>query len=83
MLSLASDESQAFDGLAGDIGDELIILVEMEDGELRELSDGSVQPMGDRGSPVLAPVSQGGFNGQCSILDRGRQVLDRHAKRLP
>lgn len=41
--SLVSDESQAFDGLAGDIGDQFIVLVEMEDRELCELGGRSVQ----------------------------------------
>ena len=47
MPSLTSDESQAFDGLAGDIGNQLIVLVDMEHGESCERSSRSVQQVGD------------------------------------
>jgi hypothetical protein len=51
---------QALDGLAGDVGDDLEVFVQVPDGQPRELGGCRDDEIRDRGRAVLATVGQQG-----------------------
>src|SRR5690606_12076584 len=57
-----SGQAQPFDGLAGQVGDELEVLVEVQDGETGELRRRRDEQVGHGRCPVLAPLGQRGLH---------------------
>ena len=66
--------------LAGDAGDEVEVLVQVQDGEPPELSSGGNQQVGNRRRAVLALACQCQLDRNCSVLKRWHHVLDWHRR---
>ena len=66
--------------LAGDAGDEVEVLVQVQDGEPPELSSGGNQQVGNRRRAVLALACQCQLDLNCSVLNRGCHVLHWHCR---
>lgn len=73
-----SSRGQALDGLPGDVGDDLEVLVEVQHGKPGEFSDGGDDQVGQGRCAVLAPVSEQGEHLDGPVLDRRGQVFDGH-----
>jgi hypothetical protein len=68
----------SFDGLAGDRGDEVEVLVDVQDGESGEFGGCCDEEVGDRWGAVLAAVGAESLDLDRSSFDRGCEVLDGH-----
>src|ERR1039458_4980500 len=53
-----SGDRQALHGLPGDLGDQVEVLVEMQDGQAAELRRRADDQVGYGGGPMLAPVDR-------------------------
>lgn len=69
---------EALDRLAGDIRDDLEILVEVQHGQSGEFGRGGDDQIRDRRSPVLASIGEKRQHLHRSVLDSGCLILDRH-----
>ena len=69
---------EAFHWLACDLGDDVEVLVEVQDGESGELCGGGDDQVRDRGGTVLAAVGQQGQDLDRTVLDRRGQVFHWH-----
>ena len=63
--------------MAGDVGDEVEVLVEVEDGEVVQLRGCGDDEVGDGGCPVLASVGEEHLDRHGAVYDGGSEVLDR------
>lgn len=71
--------AEAFDGLAGDVGDQLVVLADMQDCELREFGYGGDEQIGNGGGAVVASVGEDRLHLDGPVLDGRGEVL--HGKR--
>src|SRR5688572_10903976 len=71
---------QALHRLAGDFGDQVEVLVDVEDGEAPQLGSGGHQEVRDRRRPVAALVGEEQLDFDGAVLDARRQVLHRHGR---
>ena len=65
---------EAFDRLAGDLGDELEVLVEVEDGEVAELGGGCDEQVGNGGGSVLPAIGEARREAASADLSMSQQV---------
>jgi len=75
----SSHASDPLNGLTGDIGDELEVLVVMQDGELCQFGSGGDEQVWDGRRPVLAAFGERDLDFHGAVFDRRGEVLDRHA----
>ncbi len=73
-------EGEALHGLAGDRGDEVEVLVHVEDGEAVQLRSSGDQKVWDRWRTVLSVVGEKGLDLDGAILDGGSEILDRQER---
>ena len=69
---MSSLNAQPFDGLTGQIGNQLVVTVEMKDRELCELAGRCDEKIGDGRGTVLTSISQRSLHRDGTVLDRGR-----------
>lgn len=69
-----------FDRLARDGRDEFVVLVDVQDGELCEFRTRRDQQVGNRGCAMLTPLREERLYLDGPILDRWREVLNRHRR---
>ena len=69
---------QALDGLAGDVGNHIEVLVEMQDGEAGKFCGRRDDQVRYGRCPMLASVGEQGQNLDRSVLDSRGHVLNRH-----
>jgi hypothetical protein len=69
---------QALHRLTGDFGDQVEVLIDVEDGEASQLGGGGYQEVRDRRRPVAALVGEEQLDFDGAVLDGRRQVLHRH-----
>ena len=70
--------AEPFDGLPGDFGNELEVLVNVQHGELCQFCHGGDEQIGNGGCPVLASLGEDGLDLDGAILDRRGEVLHGH-----
>jgi hypothetical protein len=71
---------QAFQGLAGDLGDEVEVLVEVQHRQPGEFSGRRDDQIGYGRSTMLAPVGEQRQDLHGPVLDGRGQVLHRHGR---
>jgi hypothetical protein len=67
---------ESFQGLTGNLGNELEVLVHVEHGQAREFAGCRYQEIRNRWGAVMSTVGQEGEQLDGAILDGRRQVLD-------
>ena len=78
--TMCSLDAEALHWLAGEVGDEVEVLVEMEHGALIELGHCGDQQVGDGGSAVLAALGQEALHLHGPVLCGGGEVLHWHRR---
>ena len=73
-----SSRVQALDWLPRDVGDDLEVLIEVQDGKPGEFRDSGDDQVGQGGRAVLAPVSEQRENLDSPVFDDRSQVLHGH-----
>ena len=73
-------ETKTLRWLAGDAGDEVEVLVQVQHGKPSEFSSGGNQQVGDRRCAVLALAGQCKLDLNCSVFNRRRHVLNWHRR---
>jgi len=76
---IRSASGEPFDRLARELRDELEVLVQVEDGELGQLSSGCDQQVWDRSCSMMATLCQCQLYLDGAVFDGRREVLHRHA----
>ena len=69
---------ESLDWLTGDLGDDLKVFVEMQNGEPDDFGGRSDEDIRDRGSAVLTDVGKCELDRDGAVLDPRREVLHGH-----
>src|SRR5215207_3577119 len=77
---LSGSAAEPFGRLAGDLRDEVEVLVLMQDDEASALGDGCNEQIWHRRRPVIAAVGEQTEDLDGAILGGGRCILDRHRR---
>ncbi len=71
---------ESFKGLVGDLGDDLEVFVEMENGEPGQFGGSGDEDVGDRGRTVPATIGEQREHLNGTVLDGRGQVFDWHRR---
>ena len=75
---MLSAQLEALCWLAGEFGDEFVVLVEVQDGEVSELGGGSDQQVGEGGRPMVSSFCERELKFDGAGFDLRGQILDGH-----
>src|SRR5215469_11465787 len=76
----ALTDGEPLEGLAGNGGDDLEVLVDVQNGKPAQFSSCGDDEVGDRGRPVLTAISEQGQDFDSPVLNSRGLVLDRHRR---